>query len=129
MLSNVLTQIFGSRNQRLLKTYDKFVQRANALEPAMQAASDDELRAKTVELRQRHQNGESLDQLLPDAFAAVREASRRTLGLRHFDVDDITELALRVIGDADGGYVTVVVEFDPFVLFGVIAGHWPAPWR
>jgi preprotein translocase subunit SecA len=77
---NVFTQIFGSRNQRLLKGYSRLVAQANALEPTMQAASDDALREKTAELQQRCQGGESLEKLLPEAFAAVREASRRTPG-------------------------------------------------
>src|SRR6476619_7013245 len=91
---NVLTQIFGSRNQRLLKGYSRLVAQATALEPTMQAASDDALRAKTVELQQRCQGGEPLEKLLPEAFAAVREASRRTLGLRHFDVQLVGGIAL-----------------------------------
>jgi preprotein translocase subunit SecA len=94
MPTNFLTQIFGSRNQRLLKSYGKLVNQANALEPAMQAASDEALREKTSELRRRCQEGESLERLLPEAFAAVREASRRTLGLRHFDVQLIGGIAL-----------------------------------
>jgi preprotein translocase subunit SecA len=94
MLTNVLTQIFGSRNQRLLKTYGRLVARINALEPAMQAATDEGLREKTVELRARVAAGETLDQVLPEAFAAVREGSRRTLGLRHFDVQLIGGIAL-----------------------------------
>jgi preprotein translocase subunit SecA len=94
MANNVLTQIFGSRNQRLLRSYGRFVAQANALEPAMQAASDEALREKTLELRRRCQSGESIDQLIPEAFAAVREASRRTLGLRHFDVQLIGGIGL-----------------------------------
>ncbi|HJS21266.1 MAG TPA: preprotein translocase subunit SecA [Steroidobacteraceae bacterium] len=81
-----LTRIFGSRNQRLLKGYGQSVREANALEPAMQALTDEQLRARTDELRQRLAAGATLEQLIPEAFAAVREASRRTLGLRHFDV-------------------------------------------
>src|SRR6187397_1423658 len=94
MSTNVLTQIFGSRNQRLLKSYGKLVTQANALEPAMQAASDEDLRNKTTELRQRCAGGETVEMLLPEAFAAVREASRRTLGMRHFDVQLIGGIAL-----------------------------------
>jgi preprotein translocase subunit SecA len=94
MLTNVLTQIFGSRNQRLLKSYRKLVDRTNALEPAMQAATDAELRELTDKLRERYKAGETLDDLLPEAFAAVREASRRTLGMRHFDVQLIGGIAL-----------------------------------
>src|SRR5690606_25034711 len=70
------------------------VARVNALEPDMQALSDDALRAKTDEFRQRHADGESLDQLLPEAFAVVREAGRRVLGMRHFDVQLIGGIVL-----------------------------------
>ena len=89
-----LTRIFGSRNQRLLKGYSQQVREANALEPAMQALTDEQLRGKTDELRQRLAAGATLEQLIPEAFAAVREASRRTLGLRHFDVQLIGGIAL-----------------------------------
>jgi preprotein translocase subunit SecA len=86
--------MFGSRNQRLLGTYSKNVGRINGLEPSFQALSDDELRGKTEEFRKRLAAGETLDQLLPEAFAAVREAARRTLGLRHFDVQLIGGMTL-----------------------------------
>jgi preprotein translocase subunit SecA len=89
-----LTRIFGSRNQRLLKGYGAWVREANALEPAMQALSDEQLRAKTEEFRQRLADGATVEQLIPEAFAAVREASRRTLGLRHFDVQLIGGITL-----------------------------------
>ncbi|HSD73322.1 MAG TPA: preprotein translocase subunit SecA [Steroidobacteraceae bacterium] len=89
-----LTRIFGSRNQRLLKGYGAWVREANALEPAMQALSDDQLRAKTDEFRQRLAAGATLEQLIPEAFAAVREASRRTLRMRHFDVQLIGGITL-----------------------------------
>ena len=89
-----LTRIFGSRNQRLLKGYSQQVREANALEPAMQALTDEQLRGKTDELRQRLAAGATLEQLIPEAFAAVREASRRTRGLRHFDVQLIGGIAL-----------------------------------
>jgi preprotein translocase subunit SecA len=79
-------RIFGSRNQRLLKQYAHVVQAINALEPALEKLSDAQLRDKTTELRERHARGASLEELLPEAFAVVREASRRTLRMRHFDV-------------------------------------------
>jgi preprotein translocase subunit SecA len=79
-------RIFGSRNQRLLKQYSHAVQSINALEPALEKLSDAELRAKTEELKKRHAEGAALDELLPEAFAVVREASKRTLRMRHFDV-------------------------------------------
>ncbi len=86
MITKLLTKIFGSRNQRLLKTYGRNVERINALEPSIKALSDDALRAKTDEFRKRFGAGETLDDLLPEAFAVVREASVRALRMRHFDV-------------------------------------------
>ena len=94
MISGLLKKIFGSRNDRLIKQYSQAVKRINALEPAMQALSDEALRAKTDEFRQRHANGESLDALLPEAFAVVREAGVRALGMRHFDVQMIGGMVL-----------------------------------
>jgi preprotein translocase subunit SecA len=86
MLNKLITKIVGSRNDRLVKKMSKTIQQINELEPSVQALSDDELQAKTLELKSRHESGESLDVLLPEAFALVREASQRTLGLRHYDV-------------------------------------------
>ena len=86
MLPKFLTQIFGSRNDRLLKTYRKTVQQINALEAEFSRLDDLQLRGKTDEFRQRLSQGETLDQLLPEAFAVVREGSKRTLKMRHFDV-------------------------------------------
>ncbi|HTJ96991.1 MAG TPA: hypothetical protein VL381_05940, partial [Rhodocyclaceae bacterium] len=86
MISGLLKKIFGSRNDRLIKQYSLTVTRINALEPAMQALSDEALRAKTDEFRNRLGQGETLDDLLPEAFAVVREASVRVFGMRHFDV-------------------------------------------
>src|SRR5688572_12571253 len=83
---NVLTKIFGSRNDRLLKQYSRTVDQINALEPGLAALDDAALAAKTGELKQRHAGGASLEDLLPEAFAVVREASKRTLRMRHFDV-------------------------------------------
>ncbi len=94
MLSSLARAIFGTANDRSLKAYQRRVPQVNALEPAMQVLSDDELRAKTAEFRARLADGASLDDLLPEAFAAVREASRRTLGLRHFDVQLIGGMVL-----------------------------------
>ncbi len=94
MLPKFLTQIFGSRNDRLLKTYRKVVQQINALEPAFEKLDDAQLRAKTDEFRQRLSQGATLDALLPEAFAAVREAGKRTLKMRHFDVQLIGGIAL-----------------------------------
>jgi preprotein translocase subunit SecA len=94
MLPKLLTSIFGSRNDRLLKQYRQVVQKVNALEASFEQLSDTELRAKTEEFRQRVGAGETLDALLPEAFAAVREASKRTLKMRHFDVQLIGGMAL-----------------------------------
>jgi preprotein translocase subunit SecA len=94
MIQNFLTRIFGSRNQRMLKQYRKTVQSINALEPMVSALTDAELAGKTVEFRQRVEAGESLDALLPEAFAVCREAARRVLGMRHFDVQLIGGMVL-----------------------------------
>ena len=94
MASNLLKKIFGSRNERLLRSMGHVVTRINAMEAQMQALSDEALKAKTAEFRERHSKGESLDELLPEAFAAVREAARRNLGMRHFDVQLIGGMVL-----------------------------------
>ncbi|HEX2520301.1 MAG TPA: DEAD/DEAH box helicase, partial [Castellaniella sp.] len=91
---SLLKTIIGSRNDRLLKQYRKQVAQINALEPATQGLSDDELKAKTDEFRQRIADGKSLNSLLPEAFAVVREASKRVFGMRHFDVQMIGAIAL-----------------------------------
>jgi preprotein translocase subunit SecA len=87
-------RLFGSRNQRLLKSYSRWVEESNALEPAIQALNDEQLRAKTEEFRKRLTEGATLVDVLPEAFACVREAARRTLGMRHFDVQLIGGIAL-----------------------------------
>jgi preprotein translocase subunit SecA len=94
MAKNLLTQIFGSRNDRLLKQYRKTVDRINALEPQFEALSDDQLQAKTQEFKERLAKGETLDELLTEAFAVVREASKRVLKMRHFDVQLLGGMAL-----------------------------------
>jgi preprotein translocase subunit SecA len=94
MISGLLTKIFGSRNERLLKSYERDVARINALEPAIAALSDAELREKTVQFRERVANGAALEELLPDAFAVVREAAKRALGMRHFDVQLVGGMVL-----------------------------------
>ena len=91
---SLLTQIFGSRNQRLLKQYQKTVRGINALEPLIEKLSDAELQAKTPAFKQRIAAGETLDALLPEAFAVCREASRRVLKMRHFDVQLIGGMVL-----------------------------------
>ncbi|MEX0958259.1 MAG: preprotein translocase subunit SecA [Burkholderiales bacterium] len=94
MISNILKKVFGSRNDRLLRKYANAVQRINALEPEMQKLADAELRARTDQFRERLKQGESLDDLLPEAFATVREASQRALKMRHFDVQLLGGIAL-----------------------------------
>ncbi|MBA2689523.1 MAG: preprotein translocase subunit SecA, partial [Burkholderiales bacterium] len=94
MLTNTLKKIFGSRNERLLKQYRKQVTVINDLEAGIEAFSDAQLRAKTDEFKTRLKNGEALDTVLPEAFAVVREASKRVLGMRHFDVQLIGGMAL-----------------------------------
>jgi preprotein translocase subunit SecA len=86
MLSSLARRLFGSANDRLLKTHRKTVDAINALEPEVEKLSDEELRGRTAWFRERLEGGESLDDLLVDAFATVREAAKRTLGQRHFDV-------------------------------------------
>jgi len=94
MIPRLLRAIFGSRNDRLLKQYSKTVARINSLEPEIAALSDEALAAKTPELRERYAKGETLDELLPEAFAVVREAAKRTLEMRHFDVQLIGGMVL-----------------------------------
>ena len=94
MGTGLLQKVFGSRNERLLKQYKKSVVAINAFEPAISALSDAALRAKTDELKARHAGGEPLDDLLPEAFAVVREAAQRALGMRHFDVQLMGGIAL-----------------------------------
>jgi preprotein translocase subunit SecA len=86
MISNLFTKIFGSRNDRTIKNFRKTVALINALETQLEALSDEDLKAKTAEFRERYDNGQSLDDILPEAFGVVREASRRVNGMRHFDV-------------------------------------------
>ncbi len=94
MLNNLFTRLFGSRNERMLKQMRRSVIRINELEPSFQALDDQALMSKTVEFRNRLEAGETVDQLLPEAFAAVREAARRALGLRHYDVQLIGGMTL-----------------------------------
>jgi preprotein translocase subunit SecA len=94
MVMKLLSKIFGTRNERLIGRMAKVVTKINAHEPAIKALSDEALQAKTAEFRQRLKSGESLHDILPEAFAVVREASVRTLGLRHFDVQLIGGMAL-----------------------------------
>ncbi|MDH5407873.1 MAG: preprotein translocase subunit SecA [Gammaproteobacteria bacterium] len=94
MLSTVLKKVFGSRNDRLVKQLSKAVAHINDLEEEISALSDDDLKAKTSEFKTRFNEGESLDALLPEAFAVVREAGKRAMGMRHFDVQLIGGMVL-----------------------------------
>jgi preprotein translocase subunit SecA len=94
MVTGLLKKVFGSRNDRLLKQYQRAVREINALENDCQKLSDEQLRAKTAVFRKRFSDGETLDQLLSEAFAVVREAGRRTLNMRHFDVQLVGGIAL-----------------------------------
>jgi len=96
MLNRLLTTLFGSRNDRLVKQLGGIVKKINALEPQMKALSDADLQAKTAEFKQRVADGESLDKLLPEAFAVCREASSRVLGMRHYDVQLIGGMVLHL---------------------------------
>ena len=94
MATNFLTKIFGSRNDRLLKQYRTTVSRINAMESALEKLTDEALKAKTQEFRDRAVGGEPLDVLLPEAFAVVREGSKRVMKMRHFDVQLLGGMSL-----------------------------------
>ena len=94
MATNFLTKIFGSRNDRLIKQYRKTVERINAMEAALEGLSDEQLRGKTQEFKERVAKGEALDALLPEAFAVVREGSKRVMKMRHFDVQMLGGMSL-----------------------------------
>lgn len=94
MFASLIKKVIGSRNDRQLKRMGKIVKSINALEESLAALSDDELKAKTGEFRERFNKGETLDDLLPEAFAVVREAGKRVMGMRHFDVQLIGGMTL-----------------------------------
>ena len=94
MVFNLLTKVFGSKNERELKQIQPLVEKINALEPEVQALQDEQLKARTAEFKQRLDRGETIDDLLPEAFATVREASMRTLKMRHFDAQLIGGIVL-----------------------------------
>ncbi|HRC60926.1 MAG TPA: preprotein translocase subunit SecA, partial [Candidatus Propionivibrio aalborgensis] len=94
MIPGLLKKFFGSRNDRLIKQYSAAIRKINALEAGISALSDDDLRGKTAEFKARVANGEELDALLPEAFAVVREAGKRSLGMRHFDVQLVGGMVL-----------------------------------
>ncbi|MGV8960480.1 MAG: preprotein translocase subunit SecA [Stenotrophomonas sp.] len=96
MINSLLTRVFGSSNERQLRQLNRIVTKVNALEPETEKLSDDQLKAKTEEFRQRIAGGEALDKVLPEAFAVCREASRRVLGMRHYDVQLIGGMVLHL---------------------------------
>ncbi|MEO8367234.1 MAG: preprotein translocase subunit SecA [Pseudoxanthomonas sp.] len=96
MINSLLTRVFGSRNERLLKQLQRSVVKINALEPELEKLSDEALKAKTPEMQKRIADGETLDKILPEAFAVCREASRRVLGMRHYDVQLIGGMVLHL---------------------------------
>src|SRR5690554_5122112 len=101
MFKNLARKIFGTQNEREIKRLDKTVQAINALEASFEALTDEELKNKTPEFKQRLADGETLDQLLPEAFAVVREAGKRSLSMRHFDVQMLGGIVLHRGGIAD----------------------------
>jgi len=117
-MANIFTRLFGSRNQRILRGYDKTVAAAGSFEESFEALSDDELRAKTDKFRQRLAEGELLDSLIPEAFAAVRESSKRTLGLRPYDEQMLGGLTLhegRIAEMRTGEGKTLVATLPAYV--------------
>ncbi len=94
MLKALTKSLFGSSNDRYVKSMDKIVNQINALEEQLQALSDEELQAQTDKFREQLENGKTLDDILPEAFATVREASVRVLGMRHFDVQMVGGIVL-----------------------------------
>ncbi len=124
MLPKLLTSIFGSRNDRLLKQYRRTVDEINALEPRFEALDDAALQAMTMEFRQRHVDGASLDDLLPEAFAVVREGSKRVLKMRHFDVQLMGGMTLHAgrIAEMRTGEGKTLMSTLP-VYLNAIAGH------
>ncbi|MBR6327534.1 MAG: preprotein translocase subunit SecA, partial [Alphaproteobacteria bacterium] len=94
LLNKIAKALFGSANDRFVKKQFKIVEQINALEPDFVKLSDEQLKAKTQEFRARLEKGETLDDLLPEAFAAVREAAKRTLGQRHYDVQLVGGIVL-----------------------------------
>lgn len=94
MVAQVLKKIIGTRNDRQIRRMNRIVSKINELEESVKALPDEAFKQKTAELRQRHSNGETLDELLPEAFALVREAGRRTLDMRHFDVQLVGGITL-----------------------------------
>jgi preprotein translocase subunit SecA len=124
MFASLARAVFGTSNDRSLKAYRRRVPKINALEPEIAALSDDALRGKTAEFRQRLAEGATLDELLPEAFAVVREASRRVLGLRHFDVQMVGGMVLHdgIIAEMKTGEGKTLVATLP-VYLNALAGR------
>ena len=101
MITTILTKIFGTKHERDMKKLRPIIEQINSLEAGLQALTDDQLKAKTPEFQNRIKNGESLDAILPEAFAVCREASRRVLGMRHYDVQMIGGIYLHRGGIAE----------------------------
>ena len=118
MIGNLVRKVFGTRNDREIKRFTPLVERINGLEPEFEKLTGAELREKTGEFRQRLGDGEILDDLLPEAFAAAREASRRTIGLRHFDAQLIGGMVLHEgkIAEMKTGEGKTLVATLPFYL-------------
>jgi len=118
MINSLLTRVFGSRNERQLRQLNRIVAKINALEPDIEKLSDEQLKAKTPEFKQRIADGEALDKVLPEAFAVCREASRRVLGMRHYDVQLIGGMVLHLgkIAEMRTGEGKTLVETLPVYL-------------
>ena len=117
MLNALFTKIFGSRNDRVVKKMGRVVDQVGAFEEALKALSDDALKAKTTEFRERFKGGEALDDLLPEAFAVVREASVRALGMRHYDVQLIGGIVLHQ------GMISEMKTGEGKTLMATLAGY------
>ncbi len=117
MLMNLLTRIFGSRNQRVVRRFSAIVEKINALEPAISVLSDTDLQAKTQEFRDRLNKNQTLDDILPEAFAVVREASKRVMKMRHFDVQLIGGMVLH------GGSISEMRTGEGKTLMATLAAY------
>ena len=124
MIAKTLSKVFGSRNERLIKELMKTVKVINDLEAHMQSLQDEELAAKTPELRSKIEGGASVEEILPEAFAVVREVSRRTLNMRHFDVQLVGGMVLHrgKIAEMRTGEGKTLVATLP-VFLNALAGH------
>ncbi len=131
MLNKLIKKVFGSRNDRLVKKMLKSVEQINVLEPALSELSDEALAAKTAEFRKRIAEGASSNDLLPEAFAVVREAGKRVLGMRHFDVQMIGGMVLndgKIAEMRTGEGKTLVATLAVYLNALVGRGVQPAGW-